>query len=55
MHFSYAPPRQVICVGIGGPSACRWTSGQRSRLYSEFMVFTRYRHTNVRGVGDGGA
>jgi hypothetical protein len=46
-----APPRQVLCVGIGGPSFCRWTSGHRARLYSEFRVFTRYRQTNVRGVG----
>ena len=50
-HFSYAPPRQALCVGVGGRSACRWTSGHRARLYSEFMVFTRYRQTNVRGVG----
>ena len=50
-HRSYGPSRQVICVGTGGPSACRWTSGQRARLYSEFRVFTRYRRTNVRGVG----
>ena len=46
-----APPRQVICVGSGGPPACRWTSGHRTRLYSEFRVFTRYRQTGVRGVG----
>jgi len=45
------PPAQVICVGSGGRSRCRWTSGRRARLYSEFTVFTRYRHTNVRGVG----
>jgi hypothetical protein len=32
---------QVICVGSGGPHACRWTTGHRSRLYSEFAVFTR--------------
>ena len=50
-HRSYGPRREVLCVGIGGPSACRWTSGHRARLYSEFMVFTRYRRTNVRGVG----
>jgi hypothetical protein len=46
-----APPSQVLCVGIGGPSFSRWTSGHRARLYSEFRVFTRYRQTNVRGVG----
>ena len=32
---------QAICVGSGGPHACRWTTGHRSRLYSEFRVFTR--------------
>jgi hypothetical protein len=26
-------------------------SGHRLRLYSEFMVFTRYSNTHVRGVG----
>jgi hypothetical protein len=52
-HHSWSPSRQVICVGTGGPSGCRWTSGHRARLYSEFMVFTRYDHTNVRGVGFG--
>lgn len=46
-----APPSQVLCVGSGGPSACRSTAGHRSRLYSEFTVFERFRHTGVRGVG----
>ena len=46
-----APPRQVLCVGSGGPSACRWTSGHRVRLYSEFTVFARYRQAYVEGVG----
>jgi hypothetical protein len=32
---------QAICVGSGGADACRWTTGHRSRLYSEFTVFTR--------------
>jgi hypothetical protein len=32
---------QAICVGSGGAHACRWTAGHRSRLYSEFTVFTR--------------
>ena len=32
---------QAICVGSGGPPACRWTAGHRSRVYSEFTVFTR--------------
>lgn len=45
------PPLQVLCVGSGGPSACRWTSGHRVRLYSEFTVFARYRHTQVSGIG----
>ena len=46
-----APPLQVLCVGSGGPSACRWTSGHRVRLYSEFTVFARYRQAYVEGVG----
>lgn len=38
-HFGIG---QMICVGSGGLDACRWrTSGHRSRLYSEFRVFTR--------------
>ena len=37
-HFHIA---QAICVGSGGPLACRWTTGHRSRLYPEFRVFTR--------------
>jgi hypothetical protein len=39
-HFGIA---QAICVGSGGPHACRWTTGHRSRLYAEFTVFTRSR------------
>ena len=39
-------PRQAICIGIGGPSACRWTK-RRARLYSEFRVFTRYQQLYV--------
>lgn len=35
---------EPFCVGIGGSDACQWTSGHRSRLYSEFRVFTRARH-----------
>jgi hypothetical protein len=38
----------AVCVGTGGPAACRWTSGHRSRLYSQFVVFTRSRY--VGGV-----
>jgi hypothetical protein len=34
---------QVICVGSGGPRACRWTTAHRRRLYSEFSVFARSR------------
>ncbi len=32
---------QAICAGSGGADACRWTTGHRSRLYSQFRVFTR--------------
>ena len=35
---------QVVCVGMGGPHACRWTVDHRSRLYSEFRVFGRTRY-----------
>jgi hypothetical protein len=34
----------TICVGTGGPEACLWTAGRRSRLYSQFTVFTRSRY-----------
>ena len=37
---------QVICVGSGGPSSCRWASGHRERLYSQLRVFAWYRHAN---------
>ena len=43
--------RQVLCVGSGGPVTCRWTSGRRARLYSEFTVFTRLRQRYVAGAG----
>jgi hypothetical protein len=36
--------RQLVCVGTGGPHACRWTADHRSRLYSEFRVFGRTRY-----------
>jgi len=36
-------PSEAICLGSGGPRACRWTTGHRSRLYAEFIVFTRSR------------
>ena len=29
------PRRATICVGTGGPRACKWTSDHRSRLYSQ--------------------
>ena len=35
---------RAVCVGAGGANACEWTSGHRSRLYSEFTVFTRARY-----------
>ena len=38
----------AVCVGAGGPRACRWTSGHRARLYSQFTVFSRSRY--VGGV-----
>src|SRR5215813_6689022 len=31
-HFGIA---QAICVGSGGPHACRWTPGHRSRVYAD--------------------
>jgi hypothetical protein len=34
----------TTCVGTGGPLACEWTSDHRSRLYSQFTVFTRARY-----------
>jgi hypothetical protein len=38
---------QVLCVGSRKPARCRWTSGHRARLYSEFTVFTRLRQRYV--------
>jgi hypothetical protein len=43
--------RQVICVASGGPANCRWTTGRRARLYSQFTVFTRNRRRYVAGAG----
>ena len=34
----------VTCVGAGGPTACKWTSGHGSRLYSRFTVYARARY-----------
>jgi len=36
------PPAQVVCLGSGGPANCRWTSGHRARVYSQFTVFALY-------------
>jgi hypothetical protein len=46
--------RQVICVGSGGPGSCRWTSGERARLYSELTVFAWYRQANFTSLGMSG-
>jgi hypothetical protein len=43
--------RQVICVGSGEASSCRWTSGHRVRLYSELRVFAWSRHANFTTLG----
>ena len=43
--------RQVVCVGSGGPSDCRWTSGHRARLFSELRVFAWYRQANFSSIG----
>lgn len=43
--------RQVICVGTGGPSSCRWTGGHRVRIYSALRVFAWYRHANFTTIG----
>jgi len=31
----------TLCVGTGGPHACTWAPGHRSRLYSRFAVLSR--------------
>jgi hypothetical protein len=51
LNRALAPPQQVVCVGTGGPSACRWTTGHRVRLFSEFMVFMRHRYSAGEGLG----
>ena len=33
-----------VCLGTGGPRACEWASDHRSRLYSQFRVFSRARY-----------
>jgi hypothetical protein len=43
--------RHVICVGSGGGSSCRWSSGHRVRLYSELRVFAWYRQANFSSLG----
>jgi len=40
---------QVLCVPAGGQQACRWTTGHRTRLYSEFTVLVRYPHAAGSG------
>lgn len=34
----------ALCVGTGGPQACKRGSDHRSRLYSQFTVFSRSRY-----------
>jgi len=43
--------QQVICVGSGGPSSCRWSAGQSTRLYSQLTVFAWVRHANFSTLG----
>ena len=33
--------RQVICIGSGGPTTCRWTSGHRAGLFSKLSPCSR--------------
>lgn len=33
-----------VCVGTGGPQACEWATDHRSRLFSQFRVFSRSRY-----------
>ncbi len=42
---------QVVCVGSGGPSSCRWTSDHRVRRFSQLRVFAWYRHANFSSLG----
>jgi hypothetical protein len=42
---------QILCVGSGEASRCRWTNGHRVRLYSELKVFAWYRHADFSGLG----
>lgn len=43
--------RHVVCIGSGGPSSCRWTSGHRAKLYSELQVFAWAPHADFSGQG----
>jgi hypothetical protein len=43
--------QQVVCVGSGGPSSCRWTNGHRARLYSQLTVFAWNQHANFTTLG----
>jgi len=36
------------CVGIGGLSTCEWSSGYRTRLYTQFAAFVRAYDGTVR-------
>jgi hypothetical protein len=42
---------QLICVGSGDASACRWRSDHKVRLYSELTVLAWYRHANFTSIG----
>jgi hypothetical protein len=42
---------QVVCVGSGGPSSCRWTNGRTARSYSELTVFAWNRQANFTTLG----
>jgi hypothetical protein len=42
--------KQVLCVPSSRPEGCRWTTGHRTRLYSEFTVLVRYRDAAVGWV-----
>jgi hypothetical protein len=42
---------QVVCVGSGGPSSCRWTNGQTARVYSQLTVYVWNRHATFTTLG----
>ena len=43
--------QQVVCVGSGGPSSCRWTNGHQARVYSQLTVFAWNRHADFTTLG----